>query len=103
VTDTVLSNDGLSSLGSVVVAALNIASVTALFERVQVLQAIGNGIRVDGGYSAGAMDVVLHDVRVDSAAGGSGIVAVSASPLRAAAQSSPMGTIASPAMPAATA
>ena len=78
VKDTVLSEDGTGSSGSVVVSNGNGGSTNAQFERVRILGAIGNGIRVDGSAGAGAIDVELHDVTVDGAGGGSGIVAVSA-------------------------
>jgi hypothetical protein len=78
VMDTVLSNDGHSGSASVYVVPVNGATVTAHFERVQILHAAGNGIRVDGTQGGGAIDVGLHDVTVDGATGGSGIVAVSA-------------------------
>jgi hypothetical protein len=77
VTDTVLSNDGQSINGSIWIAPLNGIAATARFERVQVLQAIGNGIRVDSTSAAsGPIDLELHDVAVDGASS-SGIVAVS--------------------------
>jgi hypothetical protein len=79
VTDTVLSNDGASAAGAgvLVVSAVG-GTATAHLERVQILNAIGNGIRADGTFSgAGAIDVELHDVTVDAANGGSGVVAVS--------------------------
>jgi hypothetical protein len=76
VTHTVLSNDGVSIYGSIWVAPVSGATTTAHFERVQVLQAIGNGIRVDGTQGGGALDVDLHDMTVDGASS-SGIVAVS--------------------------
>jgi hypothetical protein len=78
VADTVLSNDGASNGASVWIASFSGAAVTAHLERVQALQAIGNGIRVDGTTTGGgAIDIGLHDVTVD-AASSSGIVAVSA-------------------------
>jgi hypothetical protein len=77
VTDSVLSNDGLSSGASVFILPTGGAAVTVHPERVQILQAIGNGIRVDGTTGGGAIDVELHDVTVDGATG-SGVVAVSA-------------------------
>jgi hypothetical protein len=77
VTDTVLSNNGTSAGASVFIAPLSAAAVIARFERVQVLHAIGNGIRVEDSFGGGAIDLGLHDVTVDGAAS-SGIVAVSA-------------------------
>jgi hypothetical protein len=77
VMDTVLDSNGQSNAGSVYIAVQTCAPATAQFERVQILNAIGNGIRVDGTQGAGATDVELHDVTVDGATGGSGIVAVS--------------------------
>jgi hypothetical protein len=41
------------------------------------LHATGNGVRADSTVGPGAIDVALHDVTVDGASGGSGIVAVS--------------------------
>jgi hypothetical protein len=76
VTDTVLSNDGGSGLGSIFVGASRGAAATAHLERVQVLNANGNGIRVEGSGANGATDVELHDVTVDGASA-SGIVATS--------------------------
>jgi len=79
VADTVLSNDGRSSGASILIAPQNGAVATAHFEQVKILNAIGNGIRADGTQGGGgAIDVELHDVTVDGASGGSGIVAVSA-------------------------
>jgi hypothetical protein len=78
VKDSVLLNDGAASNASLWIAPTLGAKVTAYLERVQILNAIGNGIRVDstqGG--SGSLDVELHDVAVDAASGGSGIVAVS--------------------------
>jgi hypothetical protein len=80
VKDTVLSNDGVSSGASVLIASssVTVAAVTAHLERVQILHAIGNGIRIDGSSSAGgALDVELHDVTIDGGSS-SGIVALSA-------------------------
>jgi hypothetical protein len=78
VTDTVFSNDGVSSGASVWILNANGSDTTAHFERVQVLHAAGNGIRADSTQSgAGAMVVGLHDVVVDGATG-SGVVAVTA-------------------------
>jgi hypothetical protein len=83
VADTVLSNDGPSTGGGVsmgagvLIAPQNGGAATAQFERVRILHAIGNGIRIDGTFSgAGATDVELHEVTVDGASA-SGIVAVS--------------------------
>ena len=45
-------------------------------ERVQILNATGNGVRVDGSFGVAA-DVELHDVTVAGATGGSAIVALS--------------------------
>jgi hypothetical protein len=80
VTDTVLLNDGASISGSVRIFNFDGGSTIAHFERVQILGAIGNGIRVDVSSNGtnGAIDVELHDVTVDGATGGSGIVAVAA-------------------------
>jgi hypothetical protein len=79
VLDTVLSNNGTSTFPSVLIKPATGGNVSAQFERVQILNAVSNGIRVDGTNSgAGATTVELHDVTVDAAAGGSGIVAVSA-------------------------
>ena len=79
--DTVLLNDGASSSGSIYVfgqpAADGTPPVTVHLERVQILHAIGNGIRVDGVGGTRPIDVELHDVTVDGASGGSGVVAVS--------------------------
>jgi hypothetical protein len=77
VTDTVLSNDGRSTNGSIWLVSAVGAATTSRFERVQIFNGIGNGIRADGTFGAGPTDVELHDVAVDGAAGGSGIVAVS--------------------------
>jgi hypothetical protein len=76
VTDTVLSNNGASNFASVDLDNALDGNGTAHFERVQVLHAIGNGIRVDTTNGPGAFDVELHDVVVDGASA-SGIVAVS--------------------------
>jgi hypothetical protein len=80
VKDTVLSNVGVSDEASVwiVGSGVTIATLTAHLERVQILHAIGNGIRIDGSSSAGgALDVELHDVTIDGGSS-SGIVALSA-------------------------
>jgi hypothetical protein len=77
VLETVLSSDGISSEAGVWIVPQGGAAVTAHFERVQILHATGNGIRVDDTQGGGAIDVELHDVTVDGATGGSGIVAVS--------------------------
>jgi hypothetical protein len=78
VADTALSNDGASPGASVWIVPVSGAPATAHLERVQILGAIGNGVRVDGTYGGGAIDAELHDVTVDGATGGSGIAAVSA-------------------------
>jgi hypothetical protein len=78
VIDTVLSNNGTSSLANVAIIPVNGGGWSAEFERVQILNSASNGIRVDGTNGTGAITVELHDVTVDAAAGGSGIVAVSA-------------------------
>ena len=75
--DTVLASDGISSEAGVWIVPQNGAATTAHFERVQILHATGNGIRADDTQGGGPMDVELHDVTVDGATGGSGIVAVS--------------------------
>jgi hypothetical protein len=72
VKDTVLSGSGGSA--AVWIRPPGGSSVVAL-ERVQILNAIGNGVRVDGSFGVAA-DVELHDVTVDAATG-TGIVAVS--------------------------
>ena len=77
VRDTVLSNDGNSGNASVWIVPQSGGVATVHLEGVQILNAVGNGIRVDGTTSgAGPIDVELHDVTVDAASGGSGIVAV---------------------------
>jgi hypothetical protein len=76
VKDAVLSNDGLAGSASVVIASAGLA-VSAHLERVQIVHAIGNGIKVDGTTSPGPIDMQLRDVSVDGSTGGSAIVAVS--------------------------
>jgi hypothetical protein len=72
VSDTVLSNDGIGTEGSIMI----IGPATAQLERVRIFQALGNGVRGDNTAGGGAMDIALHDVTVDGATG-SGIVAAS--------------------------
>jgi hypothetical protein len=74
--DTVLANDGASNGASLLIQPTSGLTATAELERVQILNAIGNGVRVDGSFG-GAADVELHDVTVDAASGGSAIVALS--------------------------
>jgi hypothetical protein len=76
VTDSVLSNDGTSATGGILIKPIGGAAATVHLERVQILNAIGNGVRVDATGGGGAIDVEMHDVVIDGAAG-SGIVAVS--------------------------
>ena len=76
VTDTILSNDGASNNGAVLILPSNGIAVTARLERVNILGAAGNGIRADSTNVGSPVDVELHDVTVDGASGGSGIVAV---------------------------
>ena len=76
--DSVLAFDGSSSLGAIHIATQPGGSVSAEIERVRILEAQGNGIRVDSTTSgAGAVKVELRDVTVHASGGGSGIVAVS--------------------------
>jgi hypothetical protein len=79
VVDTVISNSGSGAYAAVYVAPRAGESVTAQFERVQIMNSVGNGIRADSTASgaAGPVTVELHDVTVDGSSGGSGIVAVS--------------------------
>jgi len=74
--DTVLSNDGASNAASLWIRPSSGFAARVILERVQILNAIGNGVRVDGSLG-GAVDAGLHDVTVDAASGGSGVVAVS--------------------------
>ena len=76
VKDAALSNDGLANSASVVIASAGLA-VSAHLERVQIVHAIGNGVRVDGTTSQGPIEVELRDVSVDGSTGGAAIVAVS--------------------------
>ena len=78
VIDSVLAFNGTSSVGAIQIAPASGGSVSANIERVRVLNGGGNGIRVDNSAHFGALHVELHDVTVDGSAGGSGIVAVSA-------------------------
>ena len=79
VTDSVISNNGISTTGNVLIRPQAGGSVAAQFERVQIVGAIGNGVRVDGTTGgAGATELELHDVVVDGSSE-SGIVGVSAS------------------------
>jgi hypothetical protein len=75
--DTVLSNNGSSGL---LIAPIDGSTMTVELERVQILNASGNGVRADATIippgHGGLIDVELHDVTVDGGAG-SGIVAVS--------------------------
>jgi hypothetical protein len=73
VKDTLFFNDGATNFTSVELIAPVTGAVTARFERVQILHAIGNAIRVDGSTTASPIDVELHDVTVDGSIGGSGI------------------------------
>jgi hypothetical protein len=75
VKDTVLSNDGSSSNAALAILPTNPGTVTVDLERAQILNAIGNGVRADT--TLAAVDVELHDVTVDAANGGAGVVAVS--------------------------
>ena len=80
VTDSVISNSGSSVTGNVLIQPTGGGSVAAQFERVQIVGAVGNGVRVDvtqnGG--GGATELELHDVVVDGS-GETGIVGVSTS------------------------
>jgi hypothetical protein len=76
VKDTVLSSDGGSSSAALFIQPTGGGTATVELERVQILNSIGNGVRADATFS-GPVDVELHDVTVDSASGGAGIVAVS--------------------------
>jgi hypothetical protein len=82
VKDTVLVNDGTSASASIWIrnAGGNVGPgpITARLERLQILHAIGNGVRVDATPMTNPIDAELRDVTVDGASGGSGIVAVSA-------------------------
>jgi hypothetical protein len=79
VRDTLFLNDGASNLGSLLIEspALGTGRLTAHLERVQIFNAIGNGIRIESMASTGPVDVEFHDVTVDGSSGGSGIVVVS--------------------------
>jgi hypothetical protein len=77
VRDTVLISDGSSPTAGLQVAPQNSGVVTAHVQRVHILNAAGNGIRVDGTHASSPTDVELRDVTVDGATGGSAIVAVS--------------------------
>jgi len=78
VTDTVLANDGNSASAAVSMFAQNSGNrgLTAHLERVQILHATGNAIRVDGTGSTRSIDVELRDVTADASTG-TGIVALS--------------------------
>jgi hypothetical protein len=77
VKDTVLLNNGISNQAGILIAPHSGATAAAHLERVQILHAIGNGIRVDGTNGGGSIEADLRDVTVDGSSGGSGIVAVS--------------------------
>jgi hypothetical protein len=74
VTDTVLTNDGSASSGAIVIQPQAGGGATVHLKAVNILDATGNGLRVDG--ANGPADVELRDVAVEFANGGSGIVAV---------------------------
>ena len=75
VVDTVISNSGFNSTAAVLLQPASGGSETLQLERVQIVNSIGNGIRVDT-TQGGSAFAELHHVTVDGATGGSAIVAV---------------------------
>ena len=81
VTDSIISTNGstggpIGESGNVLIQPQSGGSVNGHFERVQLLNAFGNGLRVDGTVSgAGALNIELNQVVVDGS-GNTGMVAV---------------------------